>query len=109
MHLTGKTKTTAFRPDVDLGAGSVGEVERDQAIPIIKRLHHALLPDRVGALNRDDNWWVVKWHDPESWRHGAVGVPIRLALRSPRPTGRLRGVSREEQLVRVGFGGGGDH
>ena len=27
--------------------------------------------DRVGALNRDDNWWVVKWHDPEQWRRGA--------------------------------------
>ena len=36
--------------DVDLGSGSVGEVERDQAIPIIKRLHQDLLPRRVGAL-----------------------------------------------------------
>ncbi len=88
VHLTGKTKRTAFRPDVDLGSGSVGEVEREQAIPIIKRLHQALLPDRVGALNRDDNWWVVKWHDPEQWRHGASAYRFALHYdRRGRPDG----------------------
>ncbi|HET9302921.1 MAG TPA: GNAT family N-acetyltransferase [Propionibacteriaceae bacterium] len=78
VRLSGKTKTTAFRPDVDLGSGSVGEVERDQAIPIIKRLHKDLLPRRVGALNRNDDWWAVRWHDPEQLRHGASG--FRFAL-----------------------------
>ena len=78
VRLTGKTKTTAFRPDVDLGSGSVGEVERDQAIPIIKGLHQDLLPRRVGALNRSDDWWVVKWHDPEQWRRGASAYRFAL-------------------------------
>ena len=78
VRLTGKTKTTAFRTDVDLGSGSVGEVERDQAIPIIKRLHQDLLPRRVGALNRSDDWWVVTWHDPERWRHGASAYRFAL-------------------------------
>lgn len=78
VRLTGKTKTTAFRPDVDLGSGSVGEVDHDQAIPIIKRLHQDLLPRRVGALNRSDDWWVVKWHDPERWRHGASAYRFAL-------------------------------
>jgi predicted acetyltransferase len=90
LHLTGKTKTTAFRSDVDLGKGSVGEVERDEAIPIIKRLHEALLPDRVGALNRDDNWWVVKWHDPERWRRGASAYRFALHYdRRGRPDGYI--------------------
>jgi predicted acetyltransferase len=88
LRLTGRTKTTGFRPDVDLGAGSVGEVERDEAIPIIKQLHQQLLPDRVGALNRDDNWWVVKWHDPERWRQGASGYRFALHYdRRGRPDG----------------------
>jgi predicted acetyltransferase len=78
VRLTGKTKTTAFRPDVDLGSGSVGEVEREQAIPIIKGLHQDLLPRRVGALNRSDDWWVVKWHDPEQWRRGASAYRFAL-------------------------------
>jgi len=88
VRLTGKTKTTAFRSDVDLGAGSVGEVERDQAIPVIKRLHQSLLPQRVGALNRTDEWWTVRWHDPEAWRHGASAYRFALHYdRRGRPDG----------------------
>jgi predicted acetyltransferase len=77
-RLSGKTRTTGFRQEVDLGAGSVGEVEGDQAIPVIKRIHRTLLPDRVGALNRDDNWWDVRWHDPESERGGASAYRFAL-------------------------------
>jgi predicted acetyltransferase len=88
LHLTGKTKTTAFLPGVDLGDGSVGEVERDQAISIIKRIHQSLLPDRPGALNRDDNWWNVRWHDPESERQGASAYRFALHYdRRGRPDG----------------------
>ena len=78
VRLSGKTKTTAFRPDVDLGSGSVGEVERDEAIPIIKRLHQNVLSRRIGALNRNDDWWVVKWHDPEQGRHGSSAYRFAL-------------------------------
>jgi predicted acetyltransferase len=78
VRLSGKTKTTGFRRDVDLGSGSVGEVERDQAIPIIKRLHQNLLPRRVGALDRKHPWWVVKWHDPEQSRHGSSAYRFAL-------------------------------
>jgi predicted acetyltransferase len=78
VRLSGKTKTTGFRRDVDLGSGSVGEVERDQAIPIIKRLHQNLLPRRVGALDRKHPWWVVKWHDPQQWRHGSSAYRFAL-------------------------------
>jgi predicted acetyltransferase len=78
LNLTGRTKTTGFRSEVDLGTGSVGEVERDDAIPIIKQLHQRLLPDRVGALNRDDNWWDVRWHDPERWRRGTSAYRFAL-------------------------------
>ena len=78
VRLSGKTKTTAFRPDVDLGSGSVGEVEREEAIPIIKRFHQNLLSRRVGALNRNDEWWVVNWHDPEQERHGSSAYRFAL-------------------------------
>jgi predicted acetyltransferase len=88
VRLSGKTKATAFRPDVDLGSGSVGEAERDEAIPVIKRLHQALLPQRVGALNRSDDWWVVSLHDPEPLRHGASAYRFALHYdRRGRPDG----------------------
>jgi predicted acetyltransferase len=90
LRLSGKTKTTAFRPDVDLGSGSVGEVERDEAIPIIKRLHQNVLSRRVGGLNRSDDWWVVKWHDPEQWRHGSSAYRFALHYdRRGQPDGYL--------------------
>ncbi|HET9777721.1 MAG TPA: GNAT family N-acetyltransferase [Propionibacteriaceae bacterium] len=88
VRLSGKTKTTVFRPDVDLGSGSVGEVERDQAIPVVKRLHQAMLAERVGALDRSDDWWDVKWHDPEPWRRGATAYRFALHYdRRGRPDG----------------------
>jgi predicted acetyltransferase len=88
LRLSGKTKTTAFRPGVDLGSGSVGEVELDQAIPVIKRLHQALLPERVGALDRNDDWWNVRWHDPEPSRRGASAYRFALHYdRRGRPDG----------------------
>jgi predicted acetyltransferase len=68
--LTGSTRSTAFLPTVDLGRGSVGELERDDAVPVVKRLHAKLLPDRPGALDRPDGWWDVTLYDPEQWRRG---------------------------------------
>jgi predicted acetyltransferase len=68
--LTGQTRSTAFLPTVDLGGGSVGEIERDDAVAVVKRLHAELLPDRPGALNRSDGWWDVTLYDPEQWRRG---------------------------------------
>ncbi len=68
--LTGQTRSTAFLPSVDLGGGSVGEMERDDAVPIVKRLHGRLLADRPGGLDRSDDWWEVTLYDPEPWRRG---------------------------------------
>ncbi len=70
-RISGPTLSMGFRPEVDLGPGSVGELERDEALPIIADLHRGLLPQRVGALDRNEAWWTVRWHDPEAWRHGA--------------------------------------
>jgi predicted acetyltransferase len=36
------------------------------------------LPERVGALDRSDDWWNVKWHDPEPWRRGASAYRFAL-------------------------------
>ncbi len=41
--MSGPTLAMGFRPEVDLGAGSVGELERDEALPIIADLHRSLL------------------------------------------------------------------
>ena len=81
-------RQSELRPGVDLGGGSVGEVDRDKALPIIADLRRGWLAERVGALDRSEAWWAVRWHDPEAWRHGASALPVRAALRrSGRPDG----------------------
>ena len=77
-RMTGPTAGLGFRPGIDLGGGSVGEVERDVALPIITELRRSWLADRVGALDRNDAWWAVRWHDPEVWRHGASAYRFAL-------------------------------
>jgi len=77
-QLSGDTRATTFRPTVQLGGGSVGEVDRDAFLPVVKGLHAAWLPDRPGALVRTDAWWEVRLYDPEPWRHGASAYRFAL-------------------------------
>ena len=84
----GPTSPVELRPEVDLGAGSVGELERDEALPIIADLRRGFLPQRVGGLDRSDAWWTVRWHDPEPWRDGASAYRFALHYaRSGKPDG----------------------
>jgi predicted acetyltransferase len=78
LRISGQTRSTAFLPGVDLGDGSVGEVERDEWLAAAVPLHDTLLGQRPGALDRNTDWWRVRVHDPEPWRKGAAG--LRFAL-----------------------------
>jgi predicted acetyltransferase len=78
LRLSGPTRPLAFAPDVDFGAGSVGEVERAEFLPVASRLREGWLADRPGALVRSAAWWEVRLHDPEAWRDG--GSAYRFAL-----------------------------
>jgi predicted acetyltransferase len=78
LHLEGPTQATAFRADVDLGTGSVGEVDAAECRRVVERLHARLLPLRPGALNRPSAWWDAVFYDHPSRRHG--GTAARYAL-----------------------------
>jgi len=78
QRLSGPTRAMTFAPYVDFGDGSVGEVERQEFLPIATRLRAEWLPDRPGALTRSAAWWEVRLHDPEAWRDG--GSAYRFAL-----------------------------
>ncbi|SDT43088.1 Predicted acetyltransferase [Friedmanniella luteola] len=78
VQLEGATLDTAFRSDVDLGAGSVGEVDREECRRVVEGLHARLLPDRPGALDRPSAWWDAVFFDHPSRRHG--GAAARYAL-----------------------------
>jgi len=90
LRLSGQTRSTAFLPVVDLGQGSVGEVERDDALPVIKSLHGKWLADRPGSLDRSAAWWDMVFNDPEPWRNGAAAMRYALHYNSGgKPDGYL--------------------
>ncbi len=89
-RLTAETRPVSFAAHVDFGDGSVGEVDRDAFLPAAKQLRAGWLADRPGALDRDDDWWEIRLHDPEPLRHG--GSAYRFALHfaaDGRPDGYL--------------------
>ena len=72
LRVEGSTQATAFRPDVDLGNGSVGEVEAAEFRRLVEPLHAQLLPERPGALDRPSAWWDAVLYDHPSRRHGST-------------------------------------
>jgi predicted acetyltransferase len=78
LSISGRTRSAGFLPAVDLGNGSVGEVDRDEFLAVVRPLHARLLPHRNGALDRDDGRWEITLHDPDAWRHGASSLRFLL-------------------------------
>ena len=89
LRLSGQTRALSFAPGVQF-EGSVGEVERDEFLPVAQRLRESWLADRPGALARGDAWWEIRLHDPEQWRQRGVGVSVRAPLRRRWRAGWLR-------------------
>jgi predicted acetyltransferase len=78
LSISGRTRSTGFSPGVDLGQGSVGEVDRDEFLAAVRPLHARLLAQRNGALDRDDGRWEITLYDPDAWRHGASSLRYLL-------------------------------
>lgn len=68
LDVSGPTQATAFRPEVDLGGGSVEEVGAEEFRAAAVPLHARLLADRPGALTRPEAWWDAALDDRPS-RH----------------------------------------
>lgn len=74
LGLSGATGGTAFRPEVVLGPGSVGEVDLDEFREVVVPLHARLLPGRPGALDRSSAWWDRVLADHPARRKGWSAV-----------------------------------
>lgn len=77
LRLSGQTRSLTFAPWVEFD-GSVGEVEREDFLPVAQRLRESWLAGRPGALERNDAWWQIRLHDPEQWRRGAAAYRFVL-------------------------------
>lgn len=78
LRLSGPTRDLDFSPGVDLGDGSVDEVERNEFVAAAPDIHADLLPDRPGALERPALWWDVVLQDSERRRRGAQSLRYLL-------------------------------
>ncbi|WP_461024423.1 GNAT family N-acetyltransferase [Thalassiella azotivora] len=90
-RISGRTRNLAYLPDVDLGDGSVAEVEQEEYLDVVRDLHARLLPQRVGALDRPGPWWERTLFDPSEWRDGATAARYVLHFDADgTPTGFAR-------------------
>ena len=105
LRLSGATRETGYRADVDLGRGRVVEVDPEQWRAVAADLHARLLPARPGALDRPPGWWAVLAHDPPARRQG--GSALRYAVHRD-PTGVVTGYVAYRRRTRPGAGFGAD-
>lgn len=97
LRLSGPTRDLSFLAGVDLGEGSVDEVDRDEFVTAAPGVHAGMLVDRPGALERPAGWWDVILQDSERRRRGAQG--LRYALHFA-PDGTADGYA----LFRIKYG-----
>jgi predicted acetyltransferase len=73
-RLSGRTRSLAFRPDVDLGDGSVDEIEREEFLAVAPAINNALIPARPGSLDRPEKFWPMAVYDLSFARDGATSL-----------------------------------
>lgn len=69
----------AFRPGVDTSGEPVRLLGRDEAWPVMQRLHARIAPQRVGWISRPEPAWAEWLHDPEYRRDGASAFRYAIA------------------------------
>lgn len=78
LRMTGNTRSTAFRPEVDLGTGSVDEVDREHFLARAPAVHDIAMAGRPGTVDRSALWWEFAVQDHEHWREGATALRYLL-------------------------------
>jgi predicted acetyltransferase len=78
LRLSGRTRSTAFLPEVDLGSGSVDEVTREQFLEVAPAIRDAASEGLAGTLDRPGRWREKVVYDPEHWRVGASALRFVL-------------------------------
>ncbi|MBA8826483.1 putative acetyltransferase [Saccharopolyspora lacisalsi] len=88
LRMRGEKRSMRFRPDVDLGRGSIRLVDRAEARPLIEPVYDAVRRRSVGWLDRPDRFWRARLYDEEHVRGGATA--LRFAVHRE-PDGAVTG------------------
>lgn len=76
--LSGQVRDLGFRPEVDLGAGTVSETDAETLLRDAPAIYDQVLRTLPGRMDRTRPWWDYQIHDSEERRKGSG--PIRFAL-----------------------------
>ena len=87
-ELRGDKWDMALRPDVDPGSGTVRLLDRDQARPLLEKVHDTARGQTVGWVDRAEKYWDARLHDAEHVRDGATA--LRFAVHTE-PGGEATG------------------
>lgn len=78
--VTAQRSRMAFRPDVDAGAGIVCVLDRDDALPHLRKVYETQRARVPGFLDRRDGWWDFCLRDRERHRDGATALRFAVVL-----------------------------
>ncbi len=76
--LSGQVRDLGFRQEVDLGDGTVSEVDRESLLEHGSAIYDQVFAGLPGRMDRTRPWWDHNIHDGEERRKGSG--PIRFAL-----------------------------
>lgn len=112
LRMSAQTRSMGFMAGLELGNGSVDEVDREVFQPVATNLYSKLRKLRVGGLSRQKSWWDYLLLDPQVARDGAnalrhvlhyddSGTPTGYALYRVKEDGNAQGPNNEVRIVEV--------
>lgn len=87
-RLEGEKRSMQFRPDIDVGQGTIRLLSRNEARPLIEKVYDTVRIGSVGWLDRPGKFWNARLYDEEHLRDGATS--LRLAVHEE-PDGAVTG------------------
>ena len=84
----GEKRCMRFRPDIDVGQGTIRLLNRDEARPLMEKVYDTIRIERVGWVDRAGKFWDARLYDEEHVRNGATA--LRFAVHKE-PDGAVTG------------------
>ncbi|MET8472475.1 GNAT family N-acetyltransferase [Streptomyces sp. NPDC006422] len=100
-EMRGDKRFMSLRPGTDLGDGSIRLLGRDEARPLLEKVHESVRATAVGWVDRTEKFWEARLAETEQARDG--GTALRFAVHLE-PTGEATGYAlyrSKADLVRV--------
>lgn len=93
--LSGQVRDLGFRPEVDLGDGTVSEIDAETLLTVGPAIYDRAIAGLPGRMNRPAAWWNYQIHDNDERRkdsgrirfalhHEADGTPSGYAIYRPK-------------------------